>query len=103
MRRVILGLAVAAGVRAWAVARSRLDKLTDESRLRTPDRGPVQPQSEMAGEAEPAGVGEPLTVEHHDVGLRRQFRERGEERRALAEREEAGHVRERDRFRRDDL
>ena len=53
--------------------------------------------TDVAGESESPGMGEPLAIAQQEVGRVRELRERREDRRPFAEREESGHVRHLDR------
>ena len=73
--------------------RPRLVVLPDQPGLRAPDARPVQPQPEVAGEAEPPGVRDPLCVEHNRVRVDANV-PRPQYRRGLAERQQPRHIRE---------
>ncbi len=65
-----------------------------EDRLRAADRGQVEPESQMAGQAEAARVGGPLAVAEDHVGPDVEFLESGHQTGGLAKREQSGNVRE---------
>ena len=66
----------------------------DEARLGAADRGPIEDQPQVRGEADPSGVGDSLAVEENEIGLSAQLREGRDQRRSLAESEKPGDVRE---------
>ena len=67
--------------------------LPHQPRLRAAHRRPVEQQPPVAGEAKPARVRKPLTVEQERVWLHPQPPKRFEQRGNLAKREQAGDVR----------
>ena len=68
----------------------------DEARLGAADRGPIEDQPQVGGEADPPGVGDPLAVEEDEIGRLVQLREGRDQRRSLPEGEKPGDVGERD-------
>ena len=75
-----------AGGRVRHVVRS------DQQTLGAADAGPVNQQADVAGQTEPPGMGEPVSVEQEDVGSGSQSAQHGHNCRSFAKREQTGHV-----------
>lgn len=79
---------------ASAAVVGSLAMIPHQSRLGAPDGGQVQEHTHMAGQAEAAGMGEPVPFQQQQIRARGQPGDGSQQHRCLAEGEQAGHVRE---------
>lgn len=87
-------LAAEQDARRGAASRSRLARLTAESRLADADRGKVEHDAEVARQPETAGVDRAVAVDEEQIGSRAQSPPSREYDGHLAKGEQSGNVRE---------